>query len=112
MFDFSLSFSQAGPSMNNQDVSRYCLKSANSDCIVNCGSVCFFSDADPHHWWTVEAGHVFVLHQAKSTDLGLYMAEVDVLHPKDDSSSPLSKTFHVTCEFFTNIPYKKHHTRS
>ncbi|CAI8027913.1 hypothetical protein GBAR_LOCUS15899 [Geodia barretti] len=55
---------------------------------------------DPHHWWTVEegveTGHVFVLHQAKSSDRGSYTAEVEVKHPNGNTISVLTKTFHVT----------------
>ena len=101
MFDLKLSFSQSGPSMNKQTVSKYTLK-RNSEALVTCESVCSFHDPDPHHWWTVEevmeTGHVFALHQAKSSDRGSYTAEVEVKHPNGNTISVLTKMFHVTCK--------------
>ena len=96
-FDFSLSFTHAGPTVNNQPVSQYRLKT-NSNTVVSCADHCTIDDTDPHHWWTVENGPVFVLHQAKSTDRGLYTAEVEVRNPKDDSLNAIEKSFHVTCK--------------
>ena len=100
-FDLTLSFSQSGPSMNNQTISKYTLKRNGEP--VTCESICSFHDPDPHHWWTVEegveTGHVFVLHQAKSSDRGSYTAEVEVKHPNGNTISVLTKTFHVTCKY-------------
>ena len=99
-FDLTLSFSQSGPSMNNQTISKYTLK-RNGD-LVTCESICSFRDPDPHHWWTVEegveTGHVFVLHQAKSSDRDIYTAEVVVKHPNGNTIDKRTKTFHVTCK--------------
>ena len=102
-FDLSLSFTQSGPSRNNQTVSHYCLK-RNDKTILNCGpsTLCSFDDTVQDHWWTVESvetGYTFVLHQAKSTDRGSYKAEVEVNHPKDNSIDTIEKTVHVTCKF-------------
>ena len=101
-FDLTLSFSQSGPSMNNQTISKYTLK-RNGEPLVTCESICSFHDADPHHWWTVEeaveTGHMFVLHQAKSSDRGSYTAEVEVKHPNGNTISVLTKTVYVTCKY-------------
>ena len=96
-FHMTLSFSHQGPSLNNQTVSHYLLQN-NSIKTVSCAAHCTVYDSDPHHWWSVENGPVFVLHQAKSTDRGEYIGEVEVTHPGYDSISTLSKYFHVTCK--------------
>ena len=95
VFDLSLSFTQSGPSMNTQSVTQYSLKNG-SRTSINCQSGRCSSFED--HWWTVEDGSVFVLHQAKSNDRGIYTGEVEVRHPKDNSLNTLTKHFHVTCK--------------
>ena len=92
-----LSFTQSGPSMNKQTVSKYTLKKGDNS-LVTCNHVC---DTDPHQWWTVEQmenRRIFVLHQAKSTDRGLYTAKVELINPKDNNLYDLTKTYHVTCK--------------
>ena len=97
-FHLILSFTQSGPSMKKQTVSKYTLKK-DGNSLVTCNPVC---DTNPHQWWTLEAaenGLVFVLHQAKSTDRGSYAAEVEVIDPNGDTlGEDLRKTFHVTCK--------------
>ena len=98
-FDLTLSFTQSGPSMNKQTVSKYTLKNGTGKSLVTCNPVC---DTNRHQWWTLKAvetgGRVFVLHQANSTDRGSYTAEVEVTHPNEDSINEITKSFHVTCE--------------
>ena len=99
-FDSILSFTQSGPSMNKQTVSKYTLKKDGHDNpLVTCNSVCH---TNPQQWWTVKAvetGRVFVLHQAKSTDLEEYIAEVEVINPKDGFfDHNVKKIYQATCK--------------
>jgi hypothetical protein len=102
MFDLSLSFSQHGPSGNQQRISEYKLEKNDRTVEVRCplNTGCSFVGIDDNQWWTVEdsepAGYVFVLHQAKSTDRGSYTTTVTARHPDNRTSTDIMKTFHAT----------------
>ena len=100
-FDFSLTYSEPGPSLHYQTVRRHILTFGSRNIVSCMDNICTFDDDDQDHWWTVETGLVFVLHQAKHTDRGTYTAVVEAVDPKDDTTSILQKDpfKFVTCEF-------------
>ena len=97
-FDLSVSYTEPGPSMHYQTVTRYQLLDDSDHDLITCGNRCHITDDDDHHWWTIEPGFIFVLHQAKSTDRGNYKAIVETEDPANNHNIVLEKGFFVTCE--------------
>ncbi|CAI8051863.1 hypothetical protein GBAR_LOCUS28383 [Geodia barretti] len=102
-FNLSLAFTKSGNSGLIEEISSFVL--ANMVPVAQCDAKfnipCTFSGIDSTaQWWTVEREEeynvIFVLHQARSTNRGLYSAEVEGVDPATQSLRTIEKNIFVS----------------